>query len=338
MSQPTVSRLESGARRIGAAELVTIAELLRRPAEHFLEDDANLVFFRDSGEGLSPETESAFRWLEDFSRRLEALRTFTPKLQLPSPEALDLGSPQTWEDAQSAAIDARSRLGLGDGPAPDMFALVERVGCLVVVRPFPAAQFLAMYVPRPTGMTLLNSAMHDRPSRQRFTLAHELFHHLFDRTEQRVVIDVDLRAQRRDELANIFAAHFLAPPEGIRHELRRRFSVARAASPEHAYWIAYSFGISFEAVCYHLMNLGLASRQATTRWRQLNRSRLAAGLGLLREQRQGESDLLTQRWPPEFMQRLQFALGARLITEDQLQRHLREDPAVATQILAAATA
>src|SRR5207249_6158959 len=100
-SQPTVSRLESGNRRIGAGELVAIAELLNRPPQHFLEDDATLVFFRDSGESLSAENDAAFRWLEDFARRVEALREFTPKLAVPVSEEIELASPSTCEEAQN---------------------------------------------------------------------------------------------------------------------------------------------------------------------------------------------------------------------------------------------
>jgi Zn-dependent peptidase ImmA (M78 family)/DNA-binding XRE family transcriptional regulator len=335
MSQPTISRLESGARRMGAAELVRIAEMLRRPPEHFLDDETSLVFFRDSGEPLSAETDVAFRWLEDFAQRLEALRTFTPKLKLPAPVSIETPVPMNWETAQAAAAEVRQRLDLGHGPAPDMFAIAERLGCVVVVRDFPEADFLAMYVPRPMGMTLINSSKNDRTSRQRFTLAHELFHHLFDRARRQVFVDFDLFAQRRDELANVFAAHFLAPREGVEAELKRRFGAPRAESAEAAYAIGYFFAISFEAACYHLTNLGFASPQATAKWRQLNRSELAAKLGVLPEQRQTEALPLEQRWPPEFIQRLRFALDARLIDTAQVRRHLREDPQAADQVLVA---
>jgi len=333
-SQPTISRLESGTRRIGATELVRIAELLRRPPEHFLNDEASLVFFRDSGERLSPQTDAAFRWLEDFAQRLEALRAFTPRLKLPAPVSIDVGTPVSWETAQLAAAEVRRRLDLGNGPAPDMFSIAERLGCLVAVRDFPDADFLAMYAPRPIGMTLINSSNNDRTSRQRFTLAHETFHHLFDRGNPRVFVDFDLFAQRRDELANVFAAHFLAPREGVEAELKHRFGSSRAESAEAAYGVAYYFGMSFDAACYHLMNLGLASPQATTKWRKLKRADLAAKLGVLPEQRQTEAVPVSHRWPPEFIQRLRFALDARLIDGRQLRRHLREDPDAAEQVLA----
>jgi Zn-dependent peptidase ImmA (M78 family)/transcriptional regulator with XRE-family HTH domain len=333
-SQPTVSRLESGNRRIGAGELVAIAELLNRPPQHFLEDDATLVFFRDSGESLSAENDAAFRWLEDFARRVEALREFTPKLAVPVSEEIELASPSTWEEAQNAAGQARSRLGLGSGPAPDMFALVEAAGCLVVVQPFVDAHFDAMYVPRPLGIALVNGATAKTAARQRFTLAHELFHHLFDKG--RVVVDLDLYhfKERRDQLANIFAAHFLAPRQGISAELERRFKTDRPESAEHAYWLAYAYGLSFEAMCYHLKNLELASAQATVKWREAPTKYLAARLGIL-----GETQYLkvTNRWPTEFVQRLQYALHSRVITREQLFSHLREDQSAAKELVAAAS-
>ena len=66
----------------------------------------------------------------------------------------------------------------------------------------------------------------------------------------------------------------------------------------------------------------------------MNRGELAAKLGVLREQRQTEAVPLAQRWPPEFIQRLRFALDAGLIDGAQMKRHLREDPAAAEQLLA----
>jgi Zn-dependent peptidase ImmA (M78 family) len=293
-----------------------------------------LVFYRrDAEQDLTPEAEAALGWLEGFAERLRVLREYTDKLDWPKPYLINIDAPATFEDAQAKAYEVRQFLGVGTGPAPDMFAILERVGCTVVVRDLSDG-FEAMYVPQPAGIVLLNGT--NKPGvRQRFTLAHELAHHLFHR--EGVVVDNDLFGGdwRLDQIANSFAAHFLMPRQGIEMEMLRRFGVAAPNSAEHAHWLAYAFGVSIDALCYQLQNTKLASVQETSWWRHANRKAIATALDIASNQQyQG----VTGRWPPEMVQRLGYLFGQGVLDRAALEAHLDADEETVEQILASVSA
>lgn len=333
-TQPIISRIENGKRSVSASELARIAELLGRPPQLFIESDVSGVplFRRDPTVEVSAPAERALRWLEDFALRVRALRDFTQSADLPRPERLTYEAPQTFEESQVLADTLRRQLGIGSGPAPDMIEVVERTGCLIVVRDeFDGPD--AIYVPRPLDIALLNGK---KPAvRQRFTLAHELAHHLFHAAN--VLVDEDIfapGAARRELLANVFAAHFLMPRAGIESELIRRFGVAAPKRAEHSFWLAYHFGVSHQAICYQLQNLKMCTRPEAAAWRAEDQSVLAATLGLASSQQQRT---IANRWPPEFLARLRYALSAGVLDAEALTRHLdSDDEAVRTVVGAGA--
>lgn len=339
MAQSTISRIESGKRTVSASELVRIAELLGRPPQHFLQPaEQAKAWFRITEQALPRETAAAVDWLERFSNQIRVLRDFTNNADVPRADRLQLDAPQTIPAAQVAAEDVRRQLGLGSGPAPDMFELVERLGCLIVVRQLGAWGPDALYVPRPLSIALING---DKPGvRQRFTLAHELAHHLFDFASVLVDDDIfgarpehqDRHTAQRERIAGVFAAHFLMPKGGIESELARRFEKRVPTESAHAFWLAYHFGVSLQAICYQLVNLAMVPETKSQQWMRADQSVLAASLGLLSE-RQNQSVQL--RWPPEFLQRLTVALEHGLINPGDAARHLEGDEEALRAVLAA---
>jgi Zn-dependent peptidase ImmA (M78 family) len=317
--QSTLSRIETGERRVSASELAAIAALLHKSPNDFLSESAGQVFYRRDGLGeLSPDATEAFDWLRGFSERLQVLREYSQELELPKPYEILTRAPSTFEEARAAAYEVRQFLGLGTAPAPDMFALLERVGCAVLAHEFGVDEFEAMYVPEPLGVVLLNGS---KPGvRQRFTLGHELAHHLFHR--EGVVVDADLfgTSWQLDRIANAFAAHFLMPSEGIEVELSRRFGLLRPTSAEHAYWLAYHFGVSLDAICFQLQNVQFANARASGQWRRANRRALAAMLKLVADE---QYRAVQSRWPPEFVQRLGYLLKSEVLSPKELAAHLR---------------
>ncbi len=98
-------------------------------------------------------------------------------------------------------------------------------------------------------------------SRQRFTIAHELCHHLTNDLEDGLRVDESLFASGgnpSEMRANAFAAHLLMPPSGVRGLVGQPFL------PEMAAAVQYSFGASLLAVAFHLGNLRLID----DRWRE----------------------------------------------------------------------
>lgn len=337
LTQPTVSRIEAGKRTVGAAELVRIAEAVGRPAQAFLEAAPQSRYWFRLAEYVRPgPMKDAVDWAELFVHQVRVLREFTEQLELPANDRLEFEPPVSVTAAQLAADNVRRQLGLGDGPAPDLYELIERTGCLVKVREFEEWGPDAVFVPGPVSIIVLNGAK--AGPRQRFTLAHEFAHYLFDRAA--VVLDEDVyreptdsdrQTAKRERIANAFAAHFLMPKSGIEAELVRRFDKRIPTEATHAFWLAYHFGVSLQAICYQLESVGLAPGPKTRRWMQTDQHALAGALGLLTAQ---QHQAVRERWPREFLVRLAVALERELVTPSDASRHLHGDEDALRAVLA----
>ncbi|MDQ2913502.1 MAG: XRE family transcriptional regulator [Chloroflexota bacterium] len=330
LTQSTLSRIESGKRPVTVPELAMIASVVGVPPESFLETQASGgAFFRlADNTPLAGEIDRAVRWLEKFAYRIQALREFTPDAEIPRPDALAHQAPKDFAEAALIAQQVRRSVGLSEGPVPDLIELLERVGCLVVVRPLGAAGPDAVYVPRPLGIVLLNGS---RPRvRQRFTLAHELAHHVFHGTLVTVDVDIWASRTRAEQFCNTFAAHFLMPRHGIESELQQRFGLRRPQRPVHAFWLANHFGVSLEAMCYQLANLQLIPHSTAKTWRDEDRRALGYGLGVT-DYRQRPP--VEKRWPPELLERLRFALQRGVLDRAQVKRHLDGDAQAVSAVM-----
>lgn len=167
----------------------------------------------------------------------------------------------------AAARAARAMLGAPEGePLADVLALVEEghgvpVGVLAL-----DAGVAGAYLRRPRGaLILLNGT--DAAARLRFTLAHELGHHVLAH-EQSVDTHADLRrpVRQMEVQANGFAAELLVPVPAV------RAWVAGHAPPAvglvEVVELAARFGISAPAALFRLQAAGaLPDRERANRIR-----------------------------------------------------------------------
>ena len=123
---------------------------------------------------------------------------------------------QVNEDAQKAR-EYRTHVGLDlSGPVPDLLQVVEGMaGVAVSVLNLPPGVSGAYTIQEGQGFAFLNLA--DRVVRQRFTLAHELAHHVFGDgaivdSENAVFGSPSSPIERR---ARTFAAEFLVPLRAV---------------------------------------------------------------------------------------------------------------------------
>jgi len=119
-------------------------------------------------------------------------------------------------DAQSAR-DYRTHVGLdATGPVPDLLRVVEDVaGLAVSVIALPSGVSGAYTIEEGVGFIFVN--LDDSVARQRFTLAHELAHHVYDDggivdLEETVFGETSIRRERR---AQTFSAEFLVPLRAV---------------------------------------------------------------------------------------------------------------------------
>ena len=171
-------------------------------------------------------------------------------------------------DRKRAAAKSRALLQAHDvhGAPIDVFALAEREGIRVVRQSFEDSNISGVLVRRDDASVIGINASH-HPNRQRFTLAHELAHHVLHAQHPTVYVDdmtVHFRGegyhppQRTEEVeANAFAAELLMPEALLREDLK---SGSIDALDEVAVRrLARKYGVSAQAVTIRLAELGLVS-------------------------------------------------------------------------------
>ncbi len=156
-----------------------------------------------------------------------------------------------------AARALRHREQLGFEPV-DIWQLLERLEVPVAIRDFGSESGDGLYLWE-CGEPFIVINKSNRPSRQRFTAAHELGHHEMHRFEadQLLLADKDIYKAHdaREVEANAFAAYFLAPDEGIRQRLGEH--AGEHVTQDMVVELMGVFGLSYDAMTYRLLNAQL---------------------------------------------------------------------------------
>lgn len=233
-----------------------------------------------------------------------------------------------WEKARLA----RTALGVGPGPLPDILPLVEDGPLAVNVCVLPLPEGVAGAYRRHPDTVVVFVNQNEGVPRQRFTLAHEFGHHFCGHGS---AVDPDAvingRTRKPTEIqANAFAAELLVPRDSLRDWIERRGfnpgaleSVCRAAD---------YFGTSARVIVYRLDDAGLlkpsAKRHLEDQLAAGAHSTLASRLGLT-----GLTDTLTSvkarrrpRVPRRLAEDAMTGYEHGIIPLQRLAAMLRRDP------------
>lgn len=168
-----------------------------------------------------------------------------------------------WRDGQRTAERVRDVLGLGTAPIVDLTGLVERLGypvTHVAVAGGPCGMTARDDHDGRTDRVIIVNTHGDEWTRQRFTLAHELGHCVFDDAGQLIVDDLAESDRAEEVRANRFARSLLLPEAA----LRDRFDAARSQSSGAESLVAHlmvEFGVSREMTLKALVDDSLVSAQ-----------------------------------------------------------------------------
>lgn len=228
VSQPTISRVESGERSaLAVTELHRIAmatgTMLTALTSESDSRERILTAARIAASG-DPGADSA---AASTAAELLELDAVLDALSLPGRQerrnpsvTFDLkASPAT--QGQQAAADIRRTGGLGFGPLADVDDLIGQLtGVDVAYRDLAMASgFCAVDPDRGTAIVLVGVGSGETAERQRFTAAHELAHLVFPGDPKHR--GSTGRARPREEVrADEFARHLLIPEEGVSSWLR----------------------------------------------------------------------------------------------------------------------
>jgi Zn-dependent peptidase ImmA (M78 family) len=262
LSSEYISLLEAGKRTPSFDTLEKIARFLNKEIAYFFEqrEPAFTMLFR--GESLDERSRSE---LQKFRRYCEKYL----ELEETTGRRLELAPLYANVSAERMADEERRRLGLGNEPIRDVFALFELSGCRILRHPIPddskVSGVFVFVEEKGAAFALVNSA--DPPGRQAFTAAHEYCHYLKDRLESPVIDNPDVFIDEyvslyppREQFAQAFAARFLMSPTKVREIVERDIRPHRIGYDDVLFLKRY-FGVSTQAMLRTLRNLNFIRRE-----------------------------------------------------------------------------
>jgi Zn-dependent peptidase ImmA (M78 family)/transcriptional regulator with XRE-family HTH domain len=248
LERTALVRIESGERKVSATELVAIADALDRPVDWFFTEPPIAVVSRRRDPAVGGFSRILDRALEFAARDvafLEGRHLLSSAERPPARKA-----PESFEDAEDLARDVRAGAGRPDGPLLDLQSVAESLGLLGFSLALgPDAGDAAYVEVGSLGVAVVNGTAD--PGRRRFSLAHELGHHL---TGDAYEPSPRLGASDAERMFNAFATYLLMPRSsvlGIWDEFSAQ-SLRLAAIG-----VAVRFSVSWTAACNQLRNLGL---------------------------------------------------------------------------------
>lgn len=252
MGRTVIAKIEAGSRKLGAVELVRLAEALRRPVDWFFSESPPAVVSRRADpkiRGGSALLDARLDWI---ARDIAYLYQSG---ELPRYERFALPPPESVNDAASAASELRRRFAGPAGPLHQLQSLAEQVGLFAFSLDLGSDGGDAAYVAvEDAGVAVINGQMD--PGRRRFNLAHELGHHVF---QDAYAPEIGLSPQDDTErMINAFAIHLLLP-------LGDASSLVEEFSPDvrlAAVAAGVRYRLSWTAVCAQLRNAGLVDAGA----------------------------------------------------------------------------
>lgn len=248
LDRTAVSRIESGQRGIDSLELSRLSRALERSIDWFLTAVPAAIVSRRS-EVVERRDLPVDALLESLARDVELLVQLgflAPSMQRVEGPVGDVRA------AEVAAADARLKLGC-DGPVWDLARVAEKAGLYAFSLGLERQGVEGCYIAIDgAGVAAVNG--HADSGRRRFSLVHELGHHLLA-DEYSADWDVGAGVSERERLINAFAVHFLLP----RADVSRRWEAldGKADPRNAAIHIGVEFGVSWSAACSQLRNLQL---------------------------------------------------------------------------------
>ncbi len=276
-----MSKSLSGTRRFTSLELARIAEVGGVTVDWLLGlDDTPTLAARHSSD-LAEPVEKA---IEEADRLVQlradlAFLGYEQRAVLPSTPPSGGRWIEQGEELAAWALARAREVGSDPSRTQNIAELIENVfGIDVAVSELPKG-FDGLACSKKQAWLILVGAS-AVPSRQRFTLAHELGHVLAG-DDQGLLMDADIfdsrhRKHSSETRANAFATAFLLPKEVLEAETRgMRWTDEAFAKLVFRWWVSPS------ALAWRLHNLGLLSKELCTRFRAMTTQQAAVLAGEL---------------------------------------------------------
>jgi Zn-dependent peptidase ImmA (M78 family)/DNA-binding XRE family transcriptional regulator len=240
-------RVEAGERKISATELVALAEVLGRPVDWFFTEPPAAVVSRRRDPAVGGFSRTLDLALELAARDVAFL---TKRRITPTGERTVHRVPASYQEAEELAGRVRIQAGLPAGPLRDLQSVAEGLGLLGFSLALgPDAGDAASVQVEDHGVAVINGSTD--PGRRRFSLAHELGHHLVGDAYEP---SPRLGGNDSERMLNAFAAYLLLPRTAV---LDVWSDFAGSSVRRAAIAVAVRFSVSWTVACDQLRNLDL---------------------------------------------------------------------------------
>jgi Zn-dependent peptidase ImmA (M78 family)/DNA-binding XRE family transcriptional regulator len=216
IDRSALAKIEGGTRRVSALELSRIADALGERIEWFVVDPPPAIVSHrkrlDEAGTVSAEIDKA---IERATRNVEFLIDHDTQLQVQ--EIPQLVQPRSMDEAEEAASEARSLLGLnGTDPLLNVAGIASDLGLLTFCFDFGPNTADAASILLPGGAVILVNG-HLHVGRRRLAVAHELGHCFFadEYTVDWRVADQGLGDNGWEARLDRFARALLLPSVGL---------------------------------------------------------------------------------------------------------------------------
>lgn len=269
MDRSALAKIETGARRVSAVELVAIAGELRRRVEWFVEPGPPaIVSYRASKPGVA--TQPIDMLLDGIVRDVEFVAGQVIDLLQGQPAPVD--PPASMAAADALAGEARTMLGLADhAPAYDLAGLVTRIGLLPFSLHLGGGADAGTVLLEQGGVTVINGDQ--QVGRRRLALAHELGHYLAAdpyTTDWRVAAaDAEALEARLDR----FARALLLPEADLKSRWVEWVNIPDEALRDAAVRAGSHYRVDMATLARRLTELGLVDASQANAIRQVRTTR-----------------------------------------------------------------
>ncbi len=263
MARTTLVAIEKGQRPVRPEELLAFARLYGVSAGRLTSPDAihidlSAKFRRAQGRKASKPVTEALALLNRLATGAVQLeRLLGQELRTDYPPPIRINPHLVHQQAEDAANNLRTRLGVGLGPIQDVIGLLElELGLRIFFRPLPS-QISGLYAYDPAiGACLLINAKHHWKRRIQ-TAAHETGHFVSDRSHADILEEEEVPLSIEERFAKRFGSAFLMPASGVRARFDQIVGAGSRFEVRELILLAHQFGIATEAMCRRLEELSL---------------------------------------------------------------------------------
>jgi Zn-dependent peptidase ImmA (M78 family) len=327
MARTTLVAIEKGQRSVRPEELLAFARLYGLSVSKLTSPDAIHVdlsakFRRVEGKEASKAVSEALSLLNRLATgAVELERLLGQELRTDYPPPIRINPQIVIQQAEDAANNLRTRLGVGLGPIPDLISLLElELGLRIFFRPL-SAQIAGLYAYDAVigACVLINSNHHWKRRVQ--TAVHETGHFISDRAYAGILEEKVVSLSIEERFAKRFGSAFLMPASGVRARFDQIVGSENRFNVRELILLAHQLGVATEAMCRRLEELTLLP-QGT--WDSICDRGFASDL-----ERSVTGEINAQLKPPLIPTRLAYlastALDRELLSEGQLSDLLALD-------------